>query len=480
MEPTHAQIAALPEKWRKGALCAGSQAFTQGIDFMERETEPLLTPEARRIYKDKVARNLTPSEIDSHRDAGRTPAVDVPLNFDPLKHNFRTLNFTRRHLDDVIREASKVSAGGPSKWSFSMFQKLSKRCGSEGRTIMRNILHAFTRMMASNSLPCAASAGLVRMSRGVSIPKKGNDIRPLAIGEAIRRLACKVIARTVGNAAIEEAAGVSQFAAGTHSGTDLAGLIPELGLEMCTRVGNGPRTLVSVDSETAFQTIFRNHVLNQLHKLLPDLLGVACALYHGPSRIILTDEPEDDGDVAVVDSEQGVHQGCVFGTSFFSIGARSAFEEIDNALKKDHPLSSVSGFADDLTMLVRALFAAGALQIAQHALHKINLTVNPSKTEVVTPLQLLTDSPTTPPTEFESGDLLPQQVAVTYGDHIRLRDSTSVTADAHQLPLSKKGEIILSALNGSQLQSVSEDTVRKAWNSKGGMTIAGTPLGSDE
>lgn len=66
------------------------------------------------------------------------------------------------------------------------------------------------------------------------IAKKGDpkDIRPLAVGECFRRLLSKALCVHIGIPTIENAGGRYQYACGTPSGTDIAGIIPRLRLEI--------------------------------------------------------------------------------------------------------------------------------------------------------------------------------------------------------------------------------------------------------
>lgn len=74
----------------------------------------------------------------------------------------------------------------------------------------------------------------MRLARAVPIAKKGcpDDIRPLAVGECFRRLLSKGLCAHIGIPRIESAGGKFQFACGTPSGTDVAGILPRLRLEV--------------------------------------------------------------------------------------------------------------------------------------------------------------------------------------------------------------------------------------------------------
>lgn len=78
--------------------------------------------------------------------------------------------------------------------------------------------------------------------------------------------------------------------------------------------------------------------------------------------LLLHHDPQEEH--ATATSEQGVHQGCVFGTIFFSIAIRELVESLHSRLLLLHPRNNCSFFADDGNLQIRASHAAVALHEA--------------------------------------------------------------------------------------------------------------------
>lgn len=139
----------------------------------------------------------------------------------------RPLRFiTRKDWRKLIRQLPIRSSGGPSGLRFSILKDL----GEVGIDVAETYWEDFSAGRLSPS-----TRQLFRLARGVSIPKKDGGTRPLAVGESLRRLLSKAVCYIIGNPRIEEAAGPYQFAAGTVAGTDIAGLIPRLRVELATQ-----------------------------------------------------------------------------------------------------------------------------------------------------------------------------------------------------------------------------------------------------
>lgn len=131
----------------------------------------------------------------------------------------------------------------------------------------------------------------MRLARAVPIGKKGctDDIRPLAVGECFRRLLSKGLCAHIGITTIESAGGALQYACGTPSGTDIAGILPRLRLEVADNndEDNKDIVLIGIDCKSAFQHVDRYLMLEKVRAYLPSAYGAALNLYHGDSLLFL-------------------------------------------------------------------------------------------------------------------------------------------------------------------------------------------------
>lgn len=406
---------------------------------------PCNSDEARRQYASLVTRNLNPSEL--------------PLQGAPPCGIFETP--VREAAKKCLSRASATSSGGPSRWRFSHLQNFKRT----NEVAISDLINTLTSLMANDDLPSITVQQLFRMSRGVPIPKGDTSaIRPLAVGEVFRRLASSVVAHTAGQDAIQKAAGDFQFAAGTQSGTDLAGFLPRIASQLLP-----DHALLGVDCENAFQNISRKVVLEKVYKYLPSAAGAARALYNGPSLIILGPHETSPSNPTLLVSDEGVHQGCVFGTIFFCIAIRDTVEAIIRDAQTLCPTNGMTGFADDLVMHASAASIPLVARLTAFHLASVNLRVNPKKLVVLhkqgyqkfTSGDSLIPHPATfmavPPNASES---LTQHIPLTSAD---LRPG--VADPLSSIPLNELG-----ARFKSQIMA--------KWNVDGGITLAGTPYGN--
>lgn len=234
----------------------------------------------------------------------------------------------------MVKSCSKRSAGGPSRWRFSHFH--SMLAANESATV--KFLRVISHLLENNLLPSESARQLFRCARGVPIPKKNpGEIRPLAVGEALRRVACKIIKHAITDGPIADACGPMQFGAGVSCGTELAAGIPRMAIDLFEGMAS-----FGLDCSNAFQNIDRHVTLAMVRKYLPEAYNLARSLYEGDSLLILSHEEESEDDPTIVISSQGVHQGCVFGSIFFCIAIRDALSAVASGIRKLNELNGLS------------------------------------------------------------------------------------------------------------------------------------------
>lgn len=254
------------------------------------------------------------SEEDRKKIIKQTPVARTTtrLNRTPVSGEHNLPAPSKKLIRQTLRQSSKLSAGGPSGWSFSLMGSV------ESATV--DFASALFRPFTTNNIDSTATT-ILTLARGICIPKKDGGVRPLTIGESIRRLLSRVVIKIIGNDKIEEKAGKYQCAAGTKAGTDIAGIISRLALETAEiTAGDSPHNwvLLSIDCRAAFQHIDREWMIEQIRTRLPQFYGACLAVYGTPSTVLLHNNIEDP--TSRVISSEGVHQGCPMGTIFFSIG----------------------------------------------------------------------------------------------------------------------------------------------------------------
>lgn len=455
-------------KHRRAAYAIGCGQASAAMEILRRFGGPSKDQSDRIkiIQQTPVARTkpVNPRTLISPKEHAPPP---------PSKKSFRQL----------LRQSSKLSAGGPSGWSFSLMRSV------ESGTV--DFLSSLFLPFTTNNLDTTATSTLT-LARGICIPKKDGGVRPLTIGESIRRLLCRSVIQIIGNDDIEHAAGLYQCAAGTKAGTDIAGIISKLALETAKLVEKTTDNwvLLSIDCRAAFQHIDREWMIEQIRLKLPQFYGACLAVYGSPSTVLLANDPRDP--TSRVTSSEGVHQGCPMGTIFFSIGIALILEDIIKDIRKLDPMNSGSAFADDITLILKKEHAAAGYQLAVKHLERIGLQVNPSKTTAYCSSPCPTHDDFFPCNHDKSKRFAGYEPSSDVKTYIDRNRNTHNFPDSRPPPFPSDPNVLLD-WNGLPAHPAyprvptlikvpdfdeAVQVVTNAWTSEG-ITIAGTPIGTE-
>ena len=152
---------------------------------------------------------------------------------------------------------------------------------------------------------------LIPLDKGVD--KEGNPgVRPIGIGEILRRIIGKVVVGYIREDIIE-AAGPLQTCAGLKSGI-------EASIHAMRKIFQKDETerLLLVDAENAFNNLNRKGALHNVRELCPPFYRFLANTYQKPSKMIINDQEKVDS----VLSEEGSTQGDVGAMAMYAIGIR--------------------------------------------------------------------------------------------------------------------------------------------------------------
>ena len=166
--------------------------------------------------------------------------------------------------------------------------------------------------------------------------KEGNPgVRPIGIGEILRRIVGKVVVNNIKEDIIK-AAGPLQTCAGLKSGI-------EASIHAMRQVFEKEETeaILLVDAENAFNNLNRKAALHNIKELCPPFHRYLNNTYGLPAKMIINDQEKMD----FIQSEEGSTQGDVTAMAMYAIGTRPLIDILTD--KTDTSKCQQVWYADD-------------------------------------------------------------------------------------------------------------------------------------
>lgn len=280
------------------------------------------------------------------------------------------------HVDELIlqRAVNKTctgASGGPSGWTTELIRQLMthEQCSKGIAAIVQDMLNGEISGEAAVRLRAAA----------LSLkPKPDGGVRPLAVGEAIRRIAeAYILIAKCPAKAFEDV----QFGVGEPCGPERARHIIQCAIEC----HNGAEDIIAVnfDISNAFNTIDRAMVAEQLYadRKLSGVWRLFGWLYGTPSLLLLYDGSRQLH--TAIHSTEGVQQGSAISSLAFAKAIDPFYREALQAA----PRESIDAVAihDDFTVSGPPQHVFAVIDALRSRLPHGNLQLNMSKTTVLWP-----------------------------------------------------------------------------------------------
>lgn len=231
----------------------------------------------------------------------------------------------------------KDTAAGISGWTVNL---LTLACKNE--TVQR-MMTAITADILNNSLP---GAQLMCASRITALDKPGPpradgsvDVRPVAVGEIIYRVATKAIVRKCFRKEM-----LAPFQLGVGSPVGVEPIATAISMAIGGKFAKVFKEIVASDATNAFNTICRRALAKAIRQYAPELYPLFLWAYGTPTPLLVR---TPDGPV-FLQSAQGVRQGDPLSALFFSIGVRPELEAIAAKIEEGDILLA---YMDDFFLL---------------------------------------------------------------------------------------------------------------------------------
>ena len=263
-----------------------------------------------------------------HPEAEPAQQIALSLSEVPAVEN---VIFEEINAAMVIKSAADTSgAGGPTRrdtesWKHILCSKVFGKVSEE----LAEAVAITARRLSSEDIP-HEYLRLLWDCRLVPLAKEDNGVRPVGIGETLRRIIGKCVLKVTGGD-VQQAAGALQTCAGVESGIEAAihSMAETFQSEECEAV-------ILVDAEHAFNRVNREAALHNIQRLCPPVYTYLNNCYKEPARLHL-------GDQTFIYSREGATQGDNLAMAMYSLSTRELIDD----LKQAAPETLQVWFADD-------------------------------------------------------------------------------------------------------------------------------------
>ncbi len=281
----------------------------------------------------RLTREETPARPaeDVNADLGRLmepPAADQLGHLelrDVPSAPLSELKVSKTQLKRVLGRLPSTSAAGPSGTSFLHLRIAFK---AVGKAFISALLPLIQDVVDGVPYTRALSHCIL-----IPIDKKGGGIRPIAIGEALRRVAGKIVAFHATARVLQDKSLAGQFGIGESCG------IERLGRQISRAYHQGS-TICALDLSNAYGTVSRDYLARVVDAYCPVLTPYLKRQYSSSLLLATTG--------AVFRSEEGIQQGDPTSPLVFSI----AMKPILDRLRAEFPSMTFVAYQDDVYAIV--------------------------------------------------------------------------------------------------------------------------------
>ena len=219
---------------------------------------------------------------------------------------------------EAVQQAAKSvhGSGGPSHIDAGLWKHIlcSKRFGRECTDLANEVALATRRLCVEDI--SNDSIHLLTDCRLIPLMKEGNGVRPIGIGESLRRIMGRCVAKVV-KRDVQLASGSLQTCTGLEAGI-------EASIHAMSRIFNdeASEAVLLVDAENAFNMINRKTALHNTQHLCPPLFRFLNNTYKEPVKLHL-------GDGSFIVSEEGVTQGDPLAMHMYALSTRKVIDTLD-------------------------------------------------------------------------------------------------------------------------------------------------------
>ena len=267
---------------------------TAAIKFLSDNSDVGVLPASNEVIQELKTKHPHPALIQNET------LLNGPIN-----------KVENSYFDNINEDMTKLAArrtkgaAGPSKLDAEQFKNIlvSNRYRHEGKELREQIA-LLARKLATTTVDPSAIEALIACNL---IPlNKNPGVRPIGVGETLRRIIGKAIGWVLKND-IQEAAGPLQVATGLESGAEAAIHAMKEIFE-----DDNCEAVILVDASNAFNSLNRQVALHNIQYICPQFATILINTYRNHSRLIINNEKE-------ILSQEGTTQGDNLAMSFYAL-----------------------------------------------------------------------------------------------------------------------------------------------------------------
>ena len=254
------------------------------------------------------------------------------------------LHITVKEARKLLKSAERGKSAGPSRLTNEMVRDACLNRSEEGAAALGAFITYVNTFIDGGFDP--SQAPFINAARLIAKIKTEADERPITIGEVLRRLICRYLAKKHG---ADGAAYLSPLQVGFAVQGGAEAVARGLNFLFHHHKRDADVANVSIDGRNAFNEVDRENMLKQVREQFPALARIAYFLYSGPAVLYF-------GQKGQILSLCGTHQGCPLGGLFFALAIHPLLTELKVRLSRGNggnDLLLLAAYYDNIYVVIK-------------------------------------------------------------------------------------------------------------------------------